>query len=233
MKRYIKLILSVTILSLLLTGCSINNKGPDFESQLKEKDDKILSLEEEIRELKDKLDELEDDFDEVELSDGLLSTAMEVLELLKDKDMEDLSDFVHPSKGLRFTPYDFIDINNDLTFSAVDVSNLGNNGQIYNWGDYDGSGESIVLNFSDYYDKFIFDLDFTNPQMIGNNVSIGKGNMINNIKEAYPEGYFFELHFQEVDPQYEGVDWRSLKLVFEELNGDWYLVGIVHGQWTI
>jgi hypothetical protein len=29
------------------------------------------------------------------------------------------------------------------------------------------------------------------------------------------------------------MDWRSLRLVFEEQGGSWYLVGIVHDQWTI
>jgi hypothetical protein len=29
------------------------------------------------------------------------------------------------------------------------------------------------------------------------------------------------------------MDWQSLRLVFEETAGNWYLVGIVHDQWTI
>jgi hypothetical protein len=35
------------------------------------------------------------------------------------------------------------------------------------------------------------------------------------------------------DPEYEGMDWRSLRLVFEKKNDIWYLVGIIHDQWTI
>jgi UDP-N-acetyl-2-amino-2-deoxyglucuronate dehydrogenase len=31
----------------------------------------------------------------------------------------------------------------------------------------------------------------------------------------------------------EGMDWRSLRLVFEKKNDIWYLVGIIHDQWTI
>jgi len=29
------------------------------------------------------------------------------------------------------------------------------------------------------------------------------------------------------------MDWRSLKLVFKEKDGNWYLVGVVHDEWTI
>ena len=30
-----------------------------------------------------------------------------------------------------------------------------------------------------------------------------------------------------------GMDWRSLWLVFEKLGAEWFLVGVVHGSWTI
>lgn len=30
-----------------------------------------------------------------------------------------------------------------------------------------------------------------------------------------------------------GYDWCSLKLVFECYQGDWYLVGLVHSEWTV
>ena len=42
-----------------------------------------------------------------------------------------------------------------------------------------------------------------------------------------------EYHFPGIDPKFEGMDWRSLRLVFEQKNCTWYLVGIIHAQWTI
>ena len=69
--------------------------------------------------------------------------------------------------------------------------------------------------------------------MIGNNTAIGSGNIIDNVPTEYPDGEFVEFHFTGFDSQYEGMDWRSLRLVFEEHAGAWHLVGIVHGQWTI
>jgi (p)ppGpp synthase/HD superfamily hydrolase len=29
------------------------------------------------------------------------------------------------------------------------------------------------------------------------------------------------------------MDWRSLRLVFEKKDDIWYIVGIIHDQWTI
>ncbi len=156
-----------------------------------------------------------------------------MIKLIKAKDMASLSRYVHPTQGIRLTPYFYIDSQNDQVFTAQDLATLDQNVNVFNWGYYDGSGEPIDLNFNDYYDTFIYDEDFMNPQLIGNNTPIGSGNIIDNLAQVYPNGHFVEFHFSQIDPQYEGLDWRSLRLVFEQDNGLWYLVGIVHGQWTI
>lgn len=228
MKIYSKLILIMTITSLTLVGCAVdNNKGDaDLNAQLREKEERIAELEEELEDLRI-VDEGEG------ISDNLLATTVRVLELLKDKDMEDLSEFIHPTKGVRFSPYGHVDVDNHQVFSAEEVAELEGDAGFYTWGSYDGSGESIELDFNGYYDEFIFDEDFLNPQIIGNNVSVSQGNSLDNISEVYEDGHFIELHFQGFDPQYEGIDWKSLKLVFEVVDNDWYLVGIVHDQWTI
>ena len=227
MKTFTKLILLVTILSIFLVGCAVDTNGDtDLDARLKEKSDRIAELEAELEALygggNDELD-----------IDSLLATTINVLELLKTKDMDDLSDYIHPSKGVRFSPYGYVDVDDHLVFTSEEIENLDDDPGIYTWGAYDGSGEPIELDFNEYYDRFIFDQDFSNPQIIGNNVRIGQGNTLENIGEVYPEGRFVELHFQGFDPQYEGIDWASLRLVFEEVDGDWYLVGIVHDQWTI
>jgi len=50
---------------------------------------------------------------------------------------------------------------------------------------------------------------------------------------AYPTASFVEFHFTGFDPQYGGIDWSSLRLVFENVGGNWLLIGIVHDGWTI
>lgn len=163
----------------------------------------------------------------------ILPTALNVMTILKDKNMKLLSGYVHPSKGLRFTPYSYVNMDDDLVFAAEEIIDLIEDQEVKTWGQYDGSGEPINLSFKDYYKNFIYDVDFINSDIIGNNTPISQGNTTNNIKEAYPKGQAIEFHFTGFDPQYEGIDWASLTLVFETLDGTHYLVGVVHGQWTV
>jgi len=226
-------ILSILGFAMVLWGCTVG--GPnvsELEDEIKEKDAIITQLEEEKKALENKINSLESKIT-IRDSDNILFEAMEVIELIKDRDMSSLSKYVHPTKGLRFTPYPYVDAEKDLVFTAQQISSLVTDTKQYVWGNYDGSGEPIQLSFEDYYSMFIYDVDFANPDMIGNNVVIGKGNAIDNVKEAYPNGYFVEFYFKGFEPEYEGIDWRSLKLVFEEENRKMYLVGIIHGQWTI
>lgn len=164
---------------------------------------------------------------------NLIIFAMNVLDSIKTKDMNELSTYVHPTDGVRFTPYEYVDMQNDKVFTASEVLGLNSDTHIYTWGVYDGIGDPIDLDFNGYYDEFIYDVDFINPHLIGNNVPIGVGNMINNLSEEYPNAEFIEFHFTGFDPQYEGMDWKTLRLVFEDVEGVWYLVGVIHGQWTI
>ncbi|HZK72022.1 MAG TPA: hypothetical protein VFD03_10990, partial [Clostridia bacterium] len=169
----------------------------------------------------------------IEPGSSVLQNALDVVGLLKSQDMSGLVAYIHPEKGARFTPYGNVDTVNNQLLLASQVSVLLSDTQTYLWGYYDGSGEPIQLSFSDYYDQFIYDVDFANPNLIGNNVLIGKGNTQINITEAYPDAVFVEFHFTGFDPQYDGIDWESLRLVFEEVDDIWYLSGIIHDQWTI
>ena len=233
MKRKMYLIIAIVLaLMLALSACATNNQT-SLEEQLKEKDEKIATLENEKRELEEKIEELEGNKGDESSEADLLKRALHVIELIGNKDMENLSNYVHPTKGLRFSPYDFIDAKSYVVFTKEEVAKLNENTKVYTWGNYDGTGEPIKLSFNDYYEKFIYDVNFANPHMIGSNTIIGKGNTISNIEEVYPDGNFIEFYFSGIDPKYEGMDWRSLKLVFEQENGVWYLVGIIHSQWTI
>ncbi|MCX5780254.1 MAG: hypothetical protein NTV45_05445 [Firmicutes bacterium] len=156
-----------------------------------------------------------------------------VLQALKNKNAVELSKYVHPQLGLRFTPYTNIHTATDLVFPVTGIPALFNSNTSYTWGSFDGSGEPINLTFSGYYAKFIYDQNFlAAPQIVFNQV-LQRGNMINNFTAAYPQGVSLEYYFPGFSAQYAGMDWESLKLVFEQSGNTWYLVGIIHEQWTI
>jgi hypothetical protein len=60
-----------------------------------------------------------------------------------------------------------------------------------------------------------------------------RGNNINNIADIYEGKQRVEFYFPGFDPQYEGMDWKSLTLVFDQVKGQRELIGVIHNQWTI
>jgi hypothetical protein len=163
------------------------------------------------------------------------SAAQATLEALKNKDMNKLSEIVHPEKGVQLSPYGNINVIHDVTIGYDELIGLLDDTSVVNWGEYDGSGESIELTFSDYYNTFIFDQDYTTAPKVKVNEAIGEGNTLNNLFTLYPIDKYktIEYHFDQIDPKNAGMDWVSLRLVFEQLDGTWRIVAIVHDQWTI
>jgi hypothetical protein len=172
------------------------------------------------------------------VDEAIAARAAQAVMALKERDLEKLAGLVHPHKGVRFSPYTFVQVEpdapggQDLVFGADRIPGLLADTTIYHWGVYDGSGEPIDLTFQEYYDRFIYDADFARPDVVGFDEEVGWSSMINNIAEVYPAAVTVEYHFEGFEPQYAGMDWRSLRLVLEELDGVWYLVGIVHDEWT-
>ena len=100
---------------------------------------------------------------------------------LKNRDMVKLSALVHPDEGIRFSPYSYVDVKNDIIIPATRLKNIFDDETKYTWGTYDGSGEPIELNFTEYFKRFIYDQDFANAEEMGYNKIIGRGNLNNNI----------------------------------------------------
>lgn len=169
---------------------------------------------------------------EGDISNELITLAQITAGALKAADYQSLEEIVHPGLCLRFSPYPYLR-DSDLTFCPGELAGLPGSTTTYTWGRFDGSGAPIELTFDNYYQRFIYDQDFFQPDIVGLNEDVSFGNAINNIPEIFPDGMIVEYHFPEIDPQYAGMDWRSLRMVFIEENGNWYLVALVHGEWTI
>jgi hypothetical protein len=167
-------------------------------------------------------------------SSTLLTEALTVLDMFATQDAQGLSTKVSPTRGVRFSPYQYVDTNQHITFYPNNqIGSMFTNTTVYVWGEYDGTGDDIAGDFLSYYNEFVWDEDYLNPEIIGINTIVSSGNMINNIETVYATDEYVEFYFTGFDPQFNGMDWRSLTLVFEEDNGTYYLVGVVHGQWTI
>lgn len=172
-------------------------------------------------------------YSEEEAKKIIENRTTEAILAIKNKDTKKLSNLVYPDKGVRFSPYAYVDIEKDLILPRENVLNFFEDQTVYSWGTYDGIGTLINLAPKEYHNKFIYDADFVNAKEISYNRTIGSGNTINNAFEVYLNTIIVEYHFPGFDPTFEGMDWRSLRLVFEKKGNAWYLIGMIHDQWTI
>ncbi len=207
-----KLYLSVfAMLSLFLFGCSINNNS----------NDEVL------------VDEIEDSvLNNASGSFDIVSFSREILSLMDSGFFDEISNFVHPIKWVRFSPYTYIDLDHSMVLYPDDFQGDLNSGTLL-WGYTDWAGFELIETKYDYFKKWVYSTGFLYADQIFINQKISRWNNLNNIDEVFSGAQSIEYYFDWFDSQYEWIDWQSLTLVFEEYNGYYYLVWVIHGSWTI
>lgn len=164
----------------------------------------------------------------------LRKTAREVAEALAREDFDALAGWVHPEEGVLFAPYAYVEPERHATLSAAELRGVARGETLRRtWGHYDGTGEPIRLTFREYFERFVYDAPYLEEGRLAVDRRQGRGNTVDNAAEVWPEARIVEYHVPGSDPRYGGMDWSSLRLVFERFEGRWRLVGIVHDQWTI
>lgn len=161
----------------------------------------------------------------------LLAMGTQVLEAIKTQDYPKLAAFIHPEKGVTLTPFVSVEQNN-RTIQADKLVALSQDDETeLVWGSWAGSGEDIVMTFAQYWQKFVWNADYTAADEVHTDLIYRTDSAISNLAEAYPGCRYVDYY---VDELHEGVpmDWSSLTLVFQKQDGQWYLSGLVHGEWT-
>jgi hypothetical protein len=159
---------------------------------------------------------------------NILDLSYQILSIFETSDFKEFDNFIHPKKGVQFSPYAYIS-NDDLVFKKGELSKAYRSNDILEWGSYDGTGNSMKLTVSEYFSRFVLDRDFSKPDAESVNKFIGGGNSLNNLEEVYPECDFVEFYSKGKND----LDWRCLRLVYEKIDKEYFLVGIVHDEWTI
>jgi hypothetical protein len=161
------------------------------------------------------------------------SRVVSTLDALKRRDGSALAAVAHPTKGVRFTPYPFVSTVKDVVLMRSDLASAYTDATKRTWGITDGRGDPIVLTFADYNTRYVWSRDFLAASRTSYNKPIGTGNSIDNTADIYPNAILFEAYDPGPVPAEETIRWQSLRLLFEQDAGAWYLVGVVHGEWTI
>lgn len=163
----------------------------------------------------------------------LLASAYVVCRCLQQQNWSALASYVHPDRGVTFTPYSTVDPDSDLSFTADQIRSLAQDPNVYTWGFEDGRGEPIQMTFAQYFERYVYDRDYVQVPELGVDRIMTGGNALENLTEVYDGCRFVDFSFPSLDPVSDGLDWSSLKLVFQPEGEHWYLVGVVHGEWTI
>jgi len=161
----------------------------------------------------------------------LLNTSIEILNYIKNRHYEKIALFIHPQEHLRFSPYAYVDTVNDQVLAADQFLKFIQKNKKVNWNaGLDERPE--LLTVDEYFEKYVYDVDFLNAQLKSINQYHSKGTDLNNIKEVYPGCNVVEFFFPGFEKKYEGLDFRALRFVYKLKNKRPFLVGIIHDEWT-
>ncbi|KRG34648.1 MULTISPECIES: hypothetical protein [unclassified Psychrobacter] len=161
----------------------------------------------------------------------LKQQALRIQRALANKDFSRITNDIHPTRGVRFSMYAYVRPETDKVFSRAQFAQYLQQSKIrFTWGEKDGTGDLLVTPLPTYLDTWIDASKFNNASISINEFQ-HSGNMINNLKKIYPNSEVVEF-YHEGSEEYAGMDWRIMRLVFEEYEGKRYLVAIVNEQWT-
>ena len=161
------------------------------------------------------------------------AAAAAALKAFESKDGAALVPLVHDTKGVRFSPYAYVDVVNDITLTRSEIADFWRDDSVRLWGAVDGTGDPILMSSSAYYERYVLDRDFS-AATVSVNQDLGVGNTVNNVATAYPDAERVEYYVAPTMVDGEpSNDWTALRLVFELVDGRYYLVGVIHDQWTI
>ncbi len=154
-----------------------------------------------------------------------------VIKLIKKRDISALSKYAHPKKGIMFSPYSDLKNNDNQIIEKKELVKIYEKNEELVWGEYDGTGARILLTFDNYFDRFIYDEDFIEYEPNYDSI-MGTGNSIENMNSVFPYARSVEYYTPGTE-EYAYMDWKSLRLLYEIYRGKYYLVAVVHNEWTI
>ena len=165
-------------------------------------------------------------------SGELTALAFSVLDSIKSRDYEALADFSHPELGIVFSPYATINYAKCKSFMTSEIKRFGGSTDSYVWGVFDGSGDPIEMTVSEYFDRFVYNRDFLSASQIGVDYIVKSGNALENTVDVFPGARFVDFHLPG-DEKNDGLDWASLRLIFEEYGDTLRLTALIHSEWTV
>ena len=162
----------------------------------------------------------------------MVQDAIYIKQALAYQNYAAITPLIHPTRGVRFSMYAYVDPKSDKIFSRAQFTQYLKADRIkFTWGEQDGTGYPYIMPLPSYLNNWIDGGKYKAIAPTFNQFQ-GFGNSLNNLQKVYPKADFVEF-YNKGSREYDGMDWRALRLVFEDYKGKRYLIAIINDQWTI
>jgi len=174
--------------------------------------------------------------------DPIVKKSENILPLLAKKDFSSLVPFVHPVKGLMIAAQAHIEMDDEYpvrTISVTDLPRFLANTKKTIWGSRGVTGKPLEMTAKDFWEKVMFrrtvssSLKYTFDTVQTTDMN-DKG-MKEQLQKRFPGSHFVDYLLPEISSEnvleYERE--ASFRLIFEEYQGRWYLVGLMLDQFII
>lgn len=175
-----------------------------------------------------------DEAEALELSDDVLALSHEILELMAVDDFDAVSELSFED-GVYFIPGENNGFDTAIYIDAYQWEELNDYEGLIVWGIYAGSGEDISMTPADYIDSYITDTDFLSaPDIAVFNLSEFDSDGVG-WRTSTNDVYSVRYHYSGFDEQYEGMDYQTLIMNFQENEAGtgYVLSGVINLFWTI
>ncbi|GAA0343778.1 hypothetical protein GCM10008967_37790 [Bacillus carboniphilus] len=168
----------------------------------------------------------------VNVQETLLEKSEILFSSLMNKDWEGFAQHIHVDRGLVYSPFSNVGDTDDLLFKKVQIEKFGQDQTQYSWS-WDQSGVTFDDTPNGFVDNLLkkhpmIDYEYTYASIAFNDSEIGSGgSQPNTIHEVYPDAFYVEYFHEPEENHFEL--WQSIRFVYEEIDGDWYLVALVRG----
>ena len=162
----------------------------------------------------------------------LLNRANSILPYLEKKEFREVAQYVHVNKGVTFSPYAYIE-ENAVNFTAAKLKALKLTDKFI-WSTATPSGVPFNESISNYFEGCVYNRDYIQAPQVSIDKLTTHGGALSNIEKVFPEAHFVEYYFPatEIEGEGLGLDWAILRLVFENVDGQWMLVAIINDTWV-
>ena len=226
-----------SLLVTALVGCqseTVADTNKEFDTKTKSNSSTPISDEQTVAQVSNISNDAQpvaESIAEPVMQQTLLQQAQRIQQALANKDYDGITDDIHPTKGVLFSMYAFVQPNSDKVFTQAQYEQYLKDSKIrFTWGQLDGTGEILIVPLPEFLENHLQASRFNNSSPLLN-PSKSRGNIPNNIDNIYAKADFVEFYV-EGQEKYGFMDWRAMRLVFEEYQGENYLVAIVSDQWT-